>query len=311
VSGAGEPHEVGTGAPPGPDAAAGGLASALAATRARGPRPPPRRRRSRVAWVAVGAAAVAVVLIGALLLGSFFGVQLTSPSHGTPGGTGGSGGPSTFYGALPSANTAARALFWDWPPSGEPPLVFAEGLASPTALAAVANATHLGIAGCAPTLLTMPIAGLPAFNGSLTAGLAPAWLYAYSTTAAALLVLAVVNGTATIVATLPSMGPCYSGPGSFSTVVVDSSVAASAAGATSVSKAFLRDAAVNGTAVSADFSLVPPGYVPHSPLDPMWLVNDTSCPLYGGAAVAGTALASVVNAATGALYSQSSVSVTC
>jgi hypothetical protein len=288
---------------------AGGLASVLAATRARAPRPRPPRRRSRAVWVAVGAAAVAIGLIAALLVGAFEGLHIGLPASSSPPSP--SAGPSSYYGALPAANAAARALYWDWPSNGEPPLVFAEGLASPVRLGAVVNASHLGTANCAPTLLSTSIPALPAYNASVTGGIAPGWLFAFTPGAGSLLVLAVVNGTASIVASSTSSGACYYGPGAFNTVVVDSSVAASAAGATQASRGFLGTANASGDPVSADFYLVPPGYLAGTPLEPMWIVNDTTCALYGGPAGSGTTLTSEVNAATGRLYAQSAATVAC
>lgn len=303
----------GTGDPPsaaeGPGGA--GLASALAATRARATRPPERRRPSRSRWVAVGAAAVALGLIAALFVGAYEGVHFVSTPKSN--GTSPSSGPvpTTFYGALTPANLAARALYWDWPSNDEPPLVFAEGLAAPTALGGLANSSRLGVTNCTPTILSESVPTLPAYSGSTTAGEAQGWLFAFSTVGGTLLVLAVVNGTATIVASTTSPGACYTGPGSFNAVVVDSSVAAATAEATRLSMNFLRGASANSTAVSTELLLVPPGYVAHSPADPMWIVNDTTCGLYGPGTTSGSTLTTVVNAETGSLFSQNSVSVRC
>jgi hypothetical protein len=295
--------------PGGPGGA--GLASALAATRARATRPPERRRRSRSRWVAIGAAAVALVLIAALFVGAYEGVRFVS----TPktNGTSPSSGPvpTTFYGALTPANLAARALYWDWPSNDEPPLVFAEGLAAPVSLGAMANATRLGVTNCTPTILSETVPTLPAYSGSTTTGEAQGWLFAFSTVGGTLLVLAVVNGTATIVASTTSPGACYGGPGSFNAVVVDSSVAAATAEATRLSMAFLHGASANSTAVSTELLLVPPGYVSLSPPVPMWIVTDTTCALYDPGGGGGSALTTVVNAVTGALYSQASAPVHC
>jgi hypothetical protein len=295
---------------PAEGSSAAGLASALAATRARAARGPPRRRRSRSPWIALGAGVVAVGLIAALLVGAYEGVRFAPPPKG---GTTPPPGPTatSFYESLTPANAAARALYWDWPSNDEPPLVFAEGLASPTALGGMVNASHLGVTACAPTILSETIPTLPGYSGALTAGDAQGWLYAFITVGDTLLVLAVVNETATIVASTPSTGMCYSGPGSFSAVVIDSSVAAATAGGTREATAFLHDASENGTALSGELLLVPPGYVAHAPADPMWVVNDTSCTLYGTGPAVGTTLTSVVNAVSGALYNQSTVAVSC
>lgn len=312
MSGPEKPREGPRDAPPVQGTEGRGLATALAAIRARAPRPSPSRRRPRTTWVAVGAAVVALILLAALLVGAFAGSRFTVP--GISGGGGTAPSPpvlSSFYGALPAANSAARALYWAWPTNGEPPLVFAEGLAPHVALGALANASHLGTFPCAPTILSTTVPPLPSASGPLSGGLAPAWLFAFNPSGFTLLVLAVVNGTATPVATTVSNGACYNGPGAFSTVVVDSSVAASAAGTTSKSKSFFQAATENGTDISAQFLLVPPGYLAHTPFAPMWVVNDTTCLLYGGPDVLGTTLSSVVNAATGALYSQASVTVDC
>ena len=287
------------------------MASALAATRARATRPPERRRPSRSRWVAIGAAAVALVLIAALFVGAYEGVRFVSTPKSN--GTSPSAGPvpTTFYGALTPANLAARALYWDWPSNDEPPLVFAEGLAAPGALGELANASRLGVTNCTPTILSESVPTLPAYAGSITAGEAQGWLFAFSTVGGTLLLLAVVNGTATIVASTTSPGACYSGPGSFNAVVVDSSAAAATAEATRLSMNFLRGASANSSAVSTELLLVPPGYVALSPAVPMWIVTDTTCPLYGAGGGAGSALTTTVNAETGALYAQSSASVRC
>jgi hypothetical protein len=312
VSGPHTPREGPAEASSAAESEGGGLASALAATRARLPRGAERRRRTRTTRIAVGAAAVALVLLAALLVGALYGLRLSGPggSGSTPPNAT-TGVPSSFYGSLPAANALARASYWDWPLNGQPPLVFAEGLASPSALSAIVNGSRLGTVPCGPTLLSTTIPTLPPYPGALSAGLAPAWLFAFNPSGFTLMVLAVVNGTASLVATTVTDGACYNGPGSFNAVAVDSGVAAAAAAATLRSKTFFQDAGANGTAVSAEYLLVPPGYVAGSPLAPMWVVNDTTCALYGGPAVLGTALSSVVNAATGSLYSQKLTTVTC
>ena len=260
----------------------------------------------------MGAAAVALVLLAALLVGALYGLRLgdlTGSGSMSPSPT--TGVPSSFYGSLPAANALARASYWDWPLNGQPPLVFAEGLASPSALGAIVNGTRLGAEPCAPTLLSTTIPTLPPYPGALSAGLAPAWLFAFNPSGFTLMILAVVNGTASLVATTVTNGACYNGPGSFNAVAVDSGVAAAAAAVTPRSMTYFHNASANGTAVSAEYLLVPPGYVAGTPLAPMWVVTDTTCALYGGPAVLGTALTSVVNAATGVLVSQKLATTTC
>jgi len=259
----------------------------------------------------VTAAVIALILVAALVLEAFYGGHLGGTMGSGSAGTTAPGLASSFYGSLPAANAMARASYWGWPLNGQPPLVFAEGLASPSELGALVNASHLGAVRCSPTVLSAPVPSLPTYVGALTAGLAPAWLFAFNPSVGTLLVLAVVNGTASLAATAASNGACYAGPGSFNTVAVDSTVAASIAGAASVSHTYFRAADANGTTVSAEYLLVPPGYVPHTPLAPMWVVNDTTCTLYGSPAVPGSNLTSIVNAATGALVSQTVVPVTC
>ena len=291
---------------PGPNVDVAGLAGALAATREGVPRMSERLRHPTV-WVVVAVVAVVLVVLLAIAAGVFH-----LPGSGSSSTPVKSAGASSFYGTLGAALSTARASYWSWPASGQPALVFAEGLASPTALGPVVNVSHLGPVRCAPTLIADNFGSPPVFRGPLTQGLASVWLYAFLATGSTLVVVAVVNGTSAVVATTPTNGACYNGPGSFSTVPVDSSVAAEAAGATNASMRFFAAASANSTAVSGEFFLAPPGYLTPTPMgEPMWILTDTTCQLYGGSASAGTILTSLVNAGTGTLYSQSSTAVIC
>jgi hypothetical protein len=283
-----------------------GLAGALAATRDQRPRGFARLRLPK------NGAIIAVVVVVVIALAVLLAVAIEDLDAGA-GSSSPSGGPTTYYGSIGAALATARASYWSWPASGQPSLVFAEGLASPSALGPVVNVSHLGAVSCAPTLISAS-AGSPAtFGGLLTSGQATVWLYAFLATGNTLIVVAVVDGVSEVVATTPQSGGCYNGPGSFSTVVVDSSVAAGSAGATNASTKFFAAAAANSTVVSAEFFLAPPGYVTPAPMgEPMWVLTDTTCPLYGGAsATTGTAMTSLVNAGTGALYSQKTAPVSC
>ena len=299
-------------AAPGPEAAAGGggLAAALAATRARPERPPSRRRRSRAKWIATGAAVVAILLLAGIVFGTFR-VLLpgSSPSGTTPGPTSPSVGPTAFYAALVPASDAARAADWNGGGGNGPPLVFAEGFASPTALGPAVTAGQFGTSACSPHLLTDVLEDVPTFNGSLAAGTAPYWLFAFSTSASQLLAVIVVNGTASPVATISSDGQCYNGPSTFNAVVIDSSLAASTAAATNTSSGFLANE--SNASVSAEFFLAPPGFVSGAPPVPLWIITDTTCPLFGTAAGNGTSLTSLVEATTGTLYTQDVQATTC
>lgn len=295
------------GAPPeeGPPTDTAGLAGALAA-RARRP-PASERRRRRQQLLAGLAVAVAVVVLAVVLLGGarLFGL-------GPKGTASTANAPVSYYADLGAALATARASYWSWPGDG-PALVFAEGLASPTALGPAVNISHLGAVACAPTLISNPEGSVPADTSPVVSGLAPVWLYAFQATGNALVVVVVANGSSGIVATTQTNGACYNGPGSFTTVPVDSSVAAGTAAATAQSKRFFTNATTNSTAVSAVYFLAPPNYLKTTPagVDPIWILTDTSCPLYGGGAVRGASLTTVVNAATGALQNQTTASVTC
>ena len=282
-----------------------GLAGVLAATRD-GLEPKHERRWSR-AWSILAIAVAAVVVLSIVTLGA---LHAFGPAAGSSGP--GPNAPTSFYATLGSALGTARASYWSWPVNGQPGLVFAEGLAAPGSLGAAVNVSHLGTVSCAPTLISTSVGSVPAYGGSPNTGLAPEWLYAFQATGNALVVVAVVNGTSAVVATTPMNDGCYNGPGSFNIVPVDSSVAAKAAGATNASDGFFDAATANATPVSAEFFLAPPGYVSPGPTgEPVWIVTDTTCALYGGPASSGTALTSVVNAGTGALYSQRAAAVTC
>jgi len=280
-----------------------GLAGALAARR-EASSGEARRRRARRAWAVGAAVAVTVIAVLAAAYYDFGGRPRADSSATGPA-------PTSYYGTLGTALATARSSFWSWPPGG-PSLVFAEGLASPAVLPPAVNATHLGAVACAPTQISTPIGSLPAFGGALSSGLAPEWLYAFLATGNTLVVVAVANGTSAVVATTPTNGACYNGPGAFTTVPVDSSVAAAAAAATAKSSKFFTTESANSTPVGAEFFLAPPGYVGGAPPGvPIWVVTDTTCDLYGSTATHGSTFASVVNAATGALVSQKTSSVTC
>lgn len=281
-----------------------GLAGALAASRARKPGSPALLRRlprRTVLTVAV------VVVVGVSLLAA-------AVDHALPMNSGGSSSaPTSYYGTLGAALGTARTSYWSWPTSSGPALVFAEGLDSPTLLGPPVNVSHLGVAACAPTLISTGSAPLPPYAGNTTTGVAPEWLYAFQATGNTLIVVAVVNGSSSVVATTPLTGACYSGPGADTTVVpVDSSVAARAAGETPASARYFASAKANNSTVGAEFFLAPIGYLPMGPAgEPVWIVTDTTCQLYGAGSSAGAKLTSIVNAGTGTLYSQSASSVTC
>lgn len=299
--------------PPGPTPTDEGLATVLAATRERLPGGEEQARRDRPApsrrgWTLAAVAVAAVVVLAALFLWYPYVYVHPGSSSASVGTT--PGVPTSFYQTLPTAGATAKGSYWDWANPNQPPLVFAEGLASPRALGAVANASHLGTFTCAATILSKGITALPALSGPVTTGVALGWLFAYQATGSTLVVVAVVNGTSAIVASTPDDGACYNGPGSFSAVPVDSEVAVANASVTSVSKTFFTDAAANSSVVSAEFLLVPPAFVPHT-TEPMWIILDTTCPLYSGSASSGETLTSEMVGTTGALYSQTSVSVTC
>lgn len=296
-----------SGPPPeeGQNTDAAGLAGALAA-RARRPSAAEIRRR-RTILAAGTAVAVAAVVVAVLLLG---GARLLVPASKGP--TTPANAPSSYYGDLGPALATARASYWSWP-GGGPALVFAMGLASATQLGPPVNLSHLGAVACAPTLIISPFGSLPSDANMATAGVAPVWLYAFQATGNTLVVVAVLNGTAAIVATTPTNGACYDGPGSFTQVPVDSSVAAATAAATAQSKRFFANATANSTSVSAEYFLVPPNYLKTTPAgtEPIWILTDTSCSLYGQATSAGHELTTVLDASTGTLTNQTTTPVTC
>ena len=279
-----------------------GLADRLAARREALSSSIQRRRRRR--WVS----GVVVVAIAALsVLATFAYLDLGGGSHTGPLAT-----PTSYYGTLGTASSTARASFWSWPPNG-PSLVFAEGLDSPASLGLAVNTTHLGAISCLPTVISTSVVGsLPAFGGNLTSGLASEWLYAFLATGNTLVVVAVADGASAVVATTPSNGACYNGPTAFPVIPVDSTVAAEIAGATSMSSKFFASADANSTPLSTELFLAPPGFVPGTPMmEPIWVVTDTTCALFGSSATSGSTLTSDVNAGIGSLLAQKATSVTC
>jgi len=292
----------------GPPTDGAGLAGALAA-RARRPSAAQRRRRRLLAIAGV-AVALAVLLGTIAFLG---GGHLLGLSSGSKGTSTPANAPVSYLSDLGPALATARASYWSWPGNGQPALVFAEGLASASTLGPAVNVSHLGAVACAPTLISGPLGPLPTDSSPAVSGLAPVWLYAFQATGNALVIVAVTNGSAAVVATTPTNGLCYDGPGSFTTVPVDSSLAAGTAADTAESKRFFANATANSTDVSAEYYLVPPDYLKTIPAGtyPDWILTDTSCELYGSAAVHGVSLTTVINAATGALQNQTTASVTC
>jgi hypothetical protein len=310
----GAPGRSGRREPRGPDPTAGeasdraaaSLQGSLAGTiaaRLQEPSASARQRRRR-AWYAVGGGlAIAVILVVAAT--AYYVRDAGSHASDTDS-------PTSYYGTLGTGLSAARASYWSWPATG-PSLVFAVGLDSPASLGPALNATHLGTVTCLPTLISTTAQPLPPFTGNVTSGLAPEWLYAFLATGNALVVIAVVNGTAEVVATTPSNGGCYNGPTAFTTVPVDSTDAAGVAGSTAASSRFFANASANLTPVSAEFFLAPPGYDPPPPPPsyPIWYVTDTTCQLYGTQPSSGSILASEVNAGNGTLVSQTTTTVSC
>jgi len=278
-----------------------GLAGGLAVARRRTPKPTDRLRNPLL-W------AVTAAVVLALLLAITLASDVGSPSGGSK-----STAPTTFYGNLGPAISSAKGSYWSWPASGQPGLVFAEGLASPAALGPAVNVSHLGTVACAPTIISSALGPLPADSGNVSAGAAPVWLYAFLATGNTLVVVATSSGSASVVATTPVQGDCYRGPGSFSTVPVDSSIAAQAAAATRLAGQFLAAASANMSAVSVELFLAPPGFLAHGPMgDPVWILTDSTCPLYGGSSSSsGSELTTVVDATSGMLYSQNTTTTIC
>lgn len=290
-------------APPG--AGRGGFASALAQAGSPTPAPPRRGRPEGRLWVAVTGLALALtVLTAGLFAGILPAVRTNAPSATTPGG------PSaalTYYAALVFATAYARTAWWLGPGNPFPGLVFAAGLDSPTDLSAPVNASQFLGVRCSPIVLSSPIPSVPAFRGSISSGVSPYWVFGFSTGGTAIWTIGVVNDTATPLASLVRGGSCYSGPGAWKGgIVVDSSLAADVVAHLPSAVAFLARATSSGSAVSAEFRLLPPGSLADGPAGaPIWSVTYSTCPLVGSPSSSGSELVVPLDALTGAVLSES------
>ena len=124
---------------------------------------------------------------------------------------------------------------------------------------------------------------------------------------------AIVNGPPIPVATTTLTGTSYSGPGADTRVVpLKGSVAGRAAGATGATEKYFASAQVDNSTVSAEFFPGPAGNFAAGPIgEPVWIVADTTGPLYGSGTSTGAEQTSVANAGTGNLNSPSAASVLC
>jgi len=247
---------------------------------------PPGRQRRRVLLPAVAAILVAVLLVVGLLL--------TGVLPGSHSGSGGSFGEALSYSAARSlANAAAAGA------AGSPWNLFAaSGVDERTNVSfGIAFLARLYAVGL-PDIhyLTPARPGIPPFDGSISSGLSPWWLFQYdngTTTArneTVILGVIVANGTATAVATFSSaldLGvPSVTLPG---TGIIDSPAAVAAAVASNTS--FVDAHPDLNASFLPQFLRLGPGWV--------WLVTFTTCGPFEGSTSSGTSYFVEVNATSG------------
>lgn len=167
--------------------------------------PPPKKRTGLIAIIAV----VVVIIV---VLGALFGLGLLKGSTSSSPGSSGSGA-DTFDQARSAANSSATAYqsaTWD--------LISADAIFTPSSVTeATGNVTqinstcHLALASSIPSSYT-----LPAYSGSLSAGVSPYWGFLFTDSSGAAIFVVVNSGTAQVFGELTST----SCPG-FSSVFAD------------------------------------------------------------------------------------------
>jgi hypothetical protein len=256
--------------------------------------PPPKRRRT------LGYALIAAVIVVVLVL--LFATQVIplSPSSSSTGGS-----ALTFSEARPIAN-ASVAGFQD----GGWYLILAAGLDSPTSESIPTNSSASGSGNCTLTLVSGASATLsiPAFTGSRTAGVAPAWEFLYRNGAGSVAVVTVVSGAASVIGTIGGT-TCSFLFGLFSTLsspVIDSSQAAAAAA--SDAGTFLTQ----HPNASAEFGLIGGVTFLSAHIGPEWDVAFTTCPIGPATLGNGTTFNATVNATNAHVtFFQTQTNVSC
>jgi len=155
------------------------------------PAPPvtPGSRSRKTLYVVVAVVVIVVVLLVAFIVLP----SLTS--------SGGPSGPLTYSGAKPIADGAMSGY-----QGGGWTLLFAAGLVTPTSETFPVNTSALGnlsSSGCTYHIVTGAATyTVPAFTGNRSAGETPAWEFGYRNASDTLAFASVLNGTATVLATI-------------------------------------------------------------------------------------------------------------
>jgi len=257
------------------------------------PAPPARRRRTRAYLGAIGVVAVGIALVVFVVL---------------PGLTGSGKPPAvlTYSGARPVADRAVSGF-----QGGGWTLLFAAGLVSPTNESLPVNASTLGsFSGCSYTLNSaVHVFTLPGFTGNRSSGQSPAWEFVYRNGTDALAIVSVVNGSATVLATVTGetcsfyAGLVLGVPGS----VIDSSRAAAAV--ESRAATFLASYPT-ASAAYVLFGGLPP--ILGGTGTPEWTVVYSTCSVTSSANGTGSVFNATVNALTGAvLTTHTNASASC
>jgi len=244
--------------------------------------PAPRSRKTL--YVAVAVAVVVVVLLIAFV------VLPSLSSSGAPSG------PLTYSGAKPIADSAMSGF-----EGGGWTLLLAAGLVTPTSQSFSTNASALGnlsSSGCTYQLVTSASTyTVPAFTGNRSAGETPAWEFGYRNDADTLAFVSVLNGKATVLATVTGTECAFFAqllipiPGN----VIDSSQAA--ADVASDVGAFL---AAHPSA-SAEFALLGGFNFLGHVIPSEWSIVYTTCPVTPNPTGTGDRFNATVNALTGAV----------
>jgi len=246
-------------------------------------------------WVVVGAVVVVVLLVVGLGL---VGV-LPIFSSSSPGSV------LTYSQARPIADSTAQGTSggsWD--------LLIGAGLVSATAVTESLTGTGSS-SGCVVTTLAGAPSNvsLPAGPANITGGSSPSWLFLYRNAAGELLIVTVLNGKGTALATIASGQSCSTVFGLLS--VVPSNVIDSSAAANDVSGDAASFLAANPTVSRAYALLGGVSFLGHG-YGAEWRVNYTTCPADATTGTTGAAFNATVNATTGAvIFDQTLSSVAC
>jgi hypothetical protein len=261
------------------------------------PASPPRR--SPMVWAAVGVVVVVIVIVLALVLSGAL-----SPSGGS------SSSPRSFSSSRGAAQSTA-----DGSSGGPWTLLLALGFAtSSTYSGNVSNLTSVAGSVSGTQCTFSPSPGAPTSLqsggvGNVSQGVAGTWLYLYTNSTGAVLLVGTIGGSTSAIGTLTGAGCNLASSGLLpipSTGIVDSTTAASAAASAGGSTFLAAHPQANAT-----FILTGGITIGGTTIGPSWLVEYLACSLSGSGPATAPLFEAVISATSGGLLEAQTTTATC